>query len=293
MTILLQLALACCLGAGLAAAGPAPAPRFLCADEGGKRIAEYGADGSLVWEHPAAMARDVWQLPNSNVLFCYNNDYNSARHDNPSGVMEVSRDHRVVFHFATTGQVWSCQRLENGLTLVGAASQGKLLLVAPDGAIQSQIRLKNTPGHSCIRNARALPNGRFLVAEESARAVREYTPEGVLAREIKVPFAPYSAVRLDNGDTAVCGQQTIRVVAPNDTVLWQVNGSDFPQAGIRWFAGLQALPDGSFFVANAGGKIPFLQIAPDKHPAWLSPPILPSPLAHGIQRLGLPGRPVK
>ena len=132
-------------------------PPFLFAAEGAKKIIRYGRDGTIAWDYPAEMARDVWQLPGGNVLFCYNEHYDSHRHDNPSGVMEVTPDRKVVFQFATTGQVWSCQRLGDGNTLVGAASQGKLLVVNPQGAIVREIKVLNTPGHSCLRNARGWP----------------------------------------------------------------------------------------------------------------------------------------
>ena len=140
-------------------------PPLLFAAEGAKKILRYGRDGAVVWEYPAEMSRDVWQLPDGNVLFCYNRNYDSGKHDNPSGVMEVTPDKRLAFHFATTGQVWSCQRLADGNSLVGASSQGKLLIVSPRGEIVRQIKVVNHPGHSCMRNARQLANGNFLVAE--------------------------------------------------------------------------------------------------------------------------------
>jgi len=64
-------------------------PPFLYAAEGAQKILRYGSEGKVVWEYPAPMARDVWALPNGNGLFCFNRDYDSGRHDNPSGVMEV------------------------------------------------------------------------------------------------------------------------------------------------------------------------------------------------------------
>ena len=69
-----------------------------------------------------------------------------SRGDNPSGVLEVSPEKQIVFQFQTTGQVWSCQRLADGNTLVGAASQGKLLVVNPQN--QAEQRLIETEGSS-------------------------------------------------------------------------------------------------------------------------------------------------
>src|SRR5512133_3130308 len=149
----------------MAAEQVAKFPPFLYAAEGAGKIIQYGPEGNVVWEYPAEMARDVWALPNGNVLFCFNREYNPARNDNPSGVTEVSANKKVVFSFSTTGQVWSCQRLANGNTLIGAASQGKLLVVNPEAKI-----------------VKAIP----------------YTAEAKLVWEKKLAFAPYSVLRLGN-----------------------------------------------------------------------------------------------
>ena len=268
-------------------------PPLLYAAEGAQKIIRYGSDGKVAWEYPAEMARDVWALPNGNVLFCFNRDYDAAKNDNPSGVMEVTQDKRVVFSFSTTGQVWSCQRFLDGNTMVGAASQGRLLVVNPEGKIVKAIHVLNSPGHSCFRNARQIANGDFLVAEESAHAVREYSAEGKLAREIKVPFAPFSAVRLENGNTVICGQQMITEVDPDDKITWSMKGEDLPEMGIRWFAGIQVLPNRNLFVCNAGGKIPLFEISPNKRVVWQSPSAMAIPLGHGIQRLDVEGKPRK
>jgi hypothetical protein len=266
----------------------------LYAAEGAKKIIEYAPDGSVAWECPAAMSRDAWKLPNGNVLFCYNEEYSSGRNDNPGGVREVGRDGKVVFEFRTAGQVWSCQRLADGTTMVGAASQGKLLIVSPKGEVVRTIPLKNAPGHGCIRNARQIANGNFLVAEESARAVREYAPDGALVREIPVPFAPYSVVRLDNGNTLACGQQTMVEIDPDGKETWSLKGADLPALGVRWFAGIQVLPGGNIFVCNAGGKVPFFEVNRDRQVVWqCDPSKVPTPVGHGVQRLDVPGPPLR
>jgi len=264
-------------------------PPFLFAAEGAKKVIRYGRDGAISWEYPAEMARDVWQLPGGNVLFCYNQSYDPRRQDNPSGVMEVTPDRKIAFRFSTTGQVWSCQRLPDGNTLVGASSQGKLLVVNPHGTIVREIKVLNTPGHSCMRNARQVAGGNYLVAEESAHAAREYSPAGNLVREIKLMFAPYSAVRLKNGNTLVCGQKSIVEIDPGDKLVWSLEGSEIPQAGIRWFAGIQVLPNDNLFVCNAGGRVAFLEIDRNKRIVWQSNSgASVYPLGHGIHRVDVP-----
>lgn len=281
----------------LAFAGrPAPAedavrpPALIFASEGAHALQWYDAQGKLAWSYPAEMCRDVWVLPNGNVLFCYNEQYSSGRQDSPSGVMEVTPDKKVVFQFRTTGQVWSCQRLANGQTLVANASQGKLLLVDAAGAVARTIALKNAPGHSCLRHARALPNGHFLVAEESAGMVREYDDAGRLVREIRVPFPPFSVARLASGETLISGRDGIVAVDAEDRVTWRVKASDLLELGVRWFAGFQVRPNGNLVVCNAGGKVPLFEITRET-PArvvWKWPGALP--LGHGICLADAPAR---
>jgi len=263
---------------------------LLFAAEGMRKIVILARDGSIQWEYPAEMSRDAWRLPNGNILFCYNNEYDSRRNDNPSGVLEVTPDKRIMFHFRTTGQVWSCQRMSDGNTLVGAASQGKLLIVGPDGTLVRSIQLRGAPGHSCLRNARQIEGGHFLVAEEGSRAVREYASDGALVREIQVDFPPYSAVRLANGNTLACGQTKMVEVDENGRVVWTLNAADIPEMGVRWFAGIQVLPNGNVLVCNAGGKVPFLEVNRQKQITWQWPSSAPAiPLGHGIQRLDIEG----
>jgi hypothetical protein len=265
---------------------------LLFAAEGVSKILEYDSAGKVVWEYPAEMARDAWRLPNGNTLFCYNLDYDSRRNDGVSGVMEVTRAGKVVFDFRTTGQVFSCQRLAQGQTLIGAASQGKLLIADSVGRIVREIRVRNTPGHSCMRNARQLATGHFLVAEESAKAVREYDPEGNLVQEFKTGFSPYSAVRLDSGNTIICGQKSIIELDPAGRETWSLDARELPAAiGVRWFAGMQVLPGGNLLLCNAGGSIGFVEIARDKRVVWQSGTGLP--IGHGIQALGARGLPLE
>jgi hypothetical protein len=274
-------------------AGQHRLPPLLFAAEGAHRILRYD-QGAVAWEYPAEMARDVWQLGNGNVLFCYNDQYQSSRHDNPSGVLEVTPDKRVVFHFRTTGQVWSCQRLANGQTLVGAASQGKLLLVDPGGQVAASIKLLSPGGHSCLRNARQLADGHFLVAEEGARAVREYDADGKLVQELKVGFPPYSAVRLPNGRTLACGAKEMVELDAEGRTVWSLPANEVAALGVRWLAGLQVLPDGHLFLSNAGGKVPFFELDSARKLVWQWPDAAPRvALGHGVQRLDVPGAPLR
>jgi glucose/arabinose dehydrogenase len=268
-------------------------PEMLFTSEAARQIQRYDAAGKVVWTYPADTARDVWQLPNGNVLFPYSvsNGLGSAE----TGAMEVTPDKRIVWQFKTHGQVYSCQRMADGNTLVGATQQGKLLVVDPAGAVVKSFAVKNAAaGHGSMRNVRALPDGHFLVAEESARAAREYDAEGQLLREFKTPFPTYSAIRLPSGNTVTCGRTGILEFDAQGRPVWELKSEDVPELGMRWFAGLQVLPNGNLFICNAGGKVPFAEVSREKKVVWrCDPGQIRAGIGHGIQRLDVPGAPLK
>lgn len=268
-------------------------PPLLFTSESEQKILRYDESGRVVWAYPAATARDVWQLPNGNVLFPYSisNGLNNAE----TGVMEVTPDKKIAWQFKTHGQVYSCQRLPDGNTLVGATQQGRLMVVSPEGKVVKSFEIRNAQaGHGSMRNVRALPDGHFLVAEESARAAREYDAEGRLLREFKTPFPTYSAVRLPSGNTVTCGKTGIVEFDPAGSPVWELKNTDVPELGIRWFAGLQVLPNGNLFICNAGGKVAFAEISKAKKVVWKCDMTrVKSSMGHGIQRLDVSGIPLK
>ncbi len=268
-------------------------PELLFTSEPARQIQRFDASGRVVWSYPADTARDVWLLPNGNVLFPYSvsNGLDNAE----SGAMEVTPDKRVVWQFKTRGQVYSCQRMADGNTLIGATQQGKLLVVSPAGEVVRSFAIRNAAaGHGSMRNVRALPGGGFLVAEESARAAREYDAEGRLLREFKTPFPTYSAIRLPSGHTVTCGKTGIVEFDAEGRPVWELTSADVPELGMRWFAGLQVLPNGNLFICNAGGRVPFAEISREKKVVWRCDPArLQAGIGHGIQRLDVPGVPLK
>ena len=89
-----------------------------------------------------------------------------------------------------------------------------------------------------------------------------------MLREIKLGFCPYSAVPLANGNILAGGQTTMVEVDDKDRVVWKLEGSELPDMGVRWFAGVQVLPGGNVLICNAGGKVPFFEINHQKRVVW-------------------------
>jgi hypothetical protein len=268
-------------------------PPLLVSIENIKKIVRLDTAGKIVWEYPADTARDVWQLPNGNVLFAYSVSNGANRAE--TGAMEVTPDKKVVWKYTTTGQVYSCQRMADGNTLVGATEQGKLLVVNPAGELVRSIEIKNSKaGHGSMRNVRELENGNLLVAEENAKAAREYSKEGVLLREFPTPYPTFSAIRLPSGHTVTSGRTGITEFDKEGKVVWELKSQEVPALGVRWFAGLHVLPNGNILVCNAGGKVPLFEITKEKKIVWMSElPLLKGSLSHSVQRLDVPLPPLK
>jgi hypothetical protein len=280
-----QIAIACGVENPEVSQMPNPFGRelYFTSEGDGGWILRFDAAGRVVWSFATPMSRDLRVLPNGNLLFPYNENYDSKKHDNVSGVKEIDPTGRLVFQFQTTGQVFSCDRAADGLTLVGAASQGKILFVNLSGVVVRSFSVLNKPGHACMRHVRALPDGNCIVAEEIANAAREYDATGKMVRELKVPFPAFSTERGTNGHTLVSGRTGIVEFNAEGKIIWQLDAKDFPMLGIRWCAGFQSLENGDILLCNAGGKVPLIRFARDGRVVWQSnSDAWALPMGHGV-----------
>jgi hypothetical protein len=236
-----------------------PCELFYTSEED-KKIVRYDHKGQVTWEYPAEIARDILLLPNNNILFCYNNNYDARKSGNQSGVIEVTPDKRIVFEYKTTGQVFSCARLANGDTAISASSQAKILIVDAKGNLKKEIITKSKPGHSSLRQVRGCKNGDILIAEELAKVVRRYDAQGNVVREIPMPYTPFGIIEKEDGNIIICGRSGVREVALDGKVVWDFVAKEHPQLGIRWCTGIELLSNGNILVANSGGKIRLFEI---------------------------------
>ena len=234
-------------------------------------IVRYDSSGKEIFHlETGAVSRDVWLLENGNILFPYY--FKKGDSKGQGGVREVNPQGETVWEFDAKGWTLSCQRLPNGNTLVGASDQCALLVVNPAGEVLNKIDVKmRTPHPHSLTMARQLENGNFIVAEESMKLIREYDPDGKVVWEYATPFTPFSVVRLENGNTLFSGRDGLVEVSPDKKVIWTLDRSDVPDMGVRWFAGLQVLPEGHILICNAGGTIPFFEVNRLKQVTWQSP----------------------
>lgn len=241
---------------------------FLCSDNGNDSIYQISTTGKIEWSYPASNCQDIWNLPNGNVLFTYHHGENGS-----GGVMEVTKQKRVVFNFETEGEVHTCQRLDNGNTLIGINRDASLVEVDNEGNVRKKIQLKTDKrGHDAIRMARQLKNGNYLVCQEGDNLLAEYNKNGKLLRTFNSPGKCFEAVRLDNGNTLISDGSacSVRELDKKGKVVWQISQKDFPEIKMNWLAGIDVLPNGNVLVCNwlghgkSGRGIPVFEISKDK-----------------------------
>lgn len=97
--------------------------------KGPNRFVELDADGKMVWEFNPPSITVIFQvLPNGNILFGYGGT--------PTGVREITSRGETVFDYVSKShQVFGCERLENGNTLVAEQEPCQAVEVNPRGEV--------------------------------------------------------------------------------------------------------------------------------------------------------------
>jgi hypothetical protein len=227
----------------------------------GTWTAIIGEDNEVLWETKGS-SRDGFVLPSGNILIAFAQE-----------VKEFTREGKVVFQYKISGgnkEISTAQRLDNGLTLITELGpKPRLLEVAADGAIAVEVALQpdsdNT--HLQTRMARKLSNGNYLVPHLLAFAVKEYAPDGKVVNVIKTDLEelggrkaenwPFTAIRLDNGNTVVCLTHGNKVVEFDATgkVVWKCSNEDV--GGLfKDPCGGQRLPNGNTVVVPHAERAP-------------------------------------
>ncbi|KKK89345.1 hypothetical protein LCGC14_2734030 [marine sediment metagenome] len=240
---------------------------LLCSDVGAKRVFKISAEGTIEWEYPADQCTDAWLLDSGNVLMSFTGKTRGAR--------EVTPDKKVVWEYTTGSEVWGCQRLASGNTLVVECTAKRLVEVDGQGEIVKIVPVQSGGNvHMGMRYARQLANGNYLVALLDDKAARELDPSGKIIREFKVPGLAFSATRLDNGNTIIGYRNGVVEVDPKDQVVWHLTQEDVPDVKLYWINAIQRLPNGNTVVGNwfihqrRTDSTPFFEVTPEKKVVW-------------------------
>ncbi|MCF7957228.1 MAG: hypothetical protein K9M57_02135 [Phycisphaerae bacterium] len=267
--LLLLIGLTSC-DAGLATKADLPVQHsYLCSDIGAKRVFRISAAGQIVWEYPADQCTDAWLLENGHVLMSFTGE--------KRGVREVTEGKDVVWEYTTLSEVWGCQRLKNGNTLVVECTANRMVEVNGQGQVVKVISVEPTPNkHMGMRQARKLENGHYLACFLDHKAVREYDASGRMIRQIDVPDLAFSATRLRNGNTVIGYRGGIIEVDARDKVIWHLTQADLPDVKLYWVCCSQRLGNGNTIVGNwfihnrRTDSTPFFEVTRDKKVVWKS-----------------------
>ncbi|MBI2929326.1 MAG: hypothetical protein HYY24_26980 [Verrucomicrobia bacterium] len=270
----------------------------------GGKTAIIGEDGKAQWEYRGG-SRDGFVLPSGNVLIAW-----------ADRVEEVTRGNQIVFSYQRSqenGELSTAQRLYNGHTLVTElGARPRLVEVDPRGNIVLDVPLQPETEnvHMQTRMARQLKNGNFLVPHLLAFAVKEYSPDGKVARVLKTDLDelggrqaenwPFTAIRLDNGNTLVSLTHGNKVVEmnPRGEVVWKV-GNEHVGGRFQDPCGSQRLANGNTVVGSHGANkgVSMIEVTPELKIVWTSD----HPLAAGVHHFQIlttngkpePGMPLK
>jgi hypothetical protein len=259
---------------GSAVAGESPVKgtirhAFILSDSGRGKVLKYDAEGKLVWECDAPNSYDCCVAPNGNVVFTCR--IQGGNH----GVREVTPEKKVVWEYKTAGEVFACQRLADGNTLVGECASARLVEVSPEGKIAREIKVKvQHGGHGAMRVARKTKAGTYIVGHPGDGMVREYSATGEVLREIKAPGPAYGAQRLDNGNVVFSCEHFVIEVDPEGKEVWRLSDKEVPEVGPKWLACIARLANGNTVVGNwlghgqEGKGVPLFEVTPDKKVVW-------------------------
>jgi hypothetical protein len=245
--------------------------RFAVGDYSGCKVAIVEADGTMSWSFPAPNCNDVWILAGGSLLFVAGTE-----------VREVSiADKKVKFEYTSKSSIYGTQRLPNGNTFVAECTGAQLLEVAPDGKVVKTVALTpgdNEKGGAYMRNARALPNGHYLVGHYAGRRGSEYDAAGKEVWSAKLPTGVHSIVRLPNGNTMLAGTDSgptgLREFNPAGELVWSLTNDDLADKPLKFTTGFQILPNGNILLTNwvghgQFGKAPhILEVTRDKKVVW-------------------------
>jgi hypothetical protein len=233
--------------------------------------------GQVAWSYNDATGRgeisDAVLLSNSNILFAHQ-----------FGVTLITPDKKVLWNYnaPTNCEIHTAQPIgTNHVIFIQNGPEPRLFVAnLATGKMELELPLpignpKST--HGQFRHARLTDAGTYLVAHMDLGKVAEYDETGKQVWSAAAPGV-WSAVRLKNGNTLVCGKGVREINSKGETV-WQFTSADVPDYKFDSLQIATRLPNGNTLINNWvnqwNGKInpdtapvQALEITPDKKVVW-------------------------
>lgn len=239
--------------------------------KGPNRFIELDTQGKIIWEFQPPSITVIFEVqPNGNILFGYGGK--------PTGVREITSRGQIVFDYVSKStQVFGCERLANGNTLVAEQGPCQAVEVNTKGEIVhvTPLHTSHENAHLQVRNIHQLANGNILAAHEGEGAVREVDRQGNVVWEYTGVTNSGDAQRLANGNTMIaCGtQKRLIEVTPEKRIVWEFTANDAPDLNLTWISSFQQLQNGNILIGNflrgqEGTGAHAFEVTRDKKVVW-------------------------
>src|SRR6266849_988831 len=233
--------------------------------------------GQIVWTYSIPSNEELGDctlLSNGNILF-------SRRF----GASEVTPDKKIVWNYDAPPNTEIHTTYPIGKDRVLVMQNGnpaKLLVIRKEtGKIEKELVLPTAwPEHihGQFRHVRVTKAGTFLVAHMDQGKVVEYDADGKALWSVAAPAA-WAAVRLNNGDTLISGNQHsyVREVNGKGETVWEINKGDLPGITLYTVQEADRLANGNTIICNWPGSLPFadwptvvqiIEVTTDKRVVW-------------------------
>jgi len=251
---------------------------FFYAGEAKTRDMYLVRQGRVVWSYHDAGGKgeisDAVRLSNGNILFAHQ-----------FGVTLIAPDQKVLWHYDAPPQCETHTAQPIGTNHVIFIQNGPepKLFVANLAAGRMDRELPLPVGnarstHGQFRHARLTEAGTYLVAHMDLKKVAEYDETGRQVWSADVPGGAWSAVRLKNGHTLVCGKVAREINSQGETV-WEFTSDDVPDYKFNSMQIATRLPNGNTLINNWVNQwssktdpntapVQALEITPGKKVVW-------------------------
>jgi formylglycine-generating enzyme required for sulfatase activity len=223
---------------------PTFANGLVFADSGAKALRTLKPDGQLRTLMTNVYCYDLQVLRSGNILFCDSGTEGST-------TREITQEGRTVWEYKSPGEVFSCQRLEDGSTLIAECTQSRVRIVSATGEVKHSVRIEvGRKGHKALRWARLSDKGELWVAQMGDRCIKAYDLEGKVLRSIECGEEVFGVQTLAGGEVLFSTQHSLTKISPQGGLPWKLTGADIPEVGVKWLCGFQPFKDGSVLLCN-------------------------------------------
>jgi hypothetical protein len=252
---------------------------FLYAGEAHAQNIYIARKGKVAWSYEGSVNKgeisDAVMLSNGNILFAHQ-----------FGVTEITPEKKVVWNYDAPPkhEIHTAVPIgKNHVLFIMNGNPAKLMVVNVETSVtEKQFTLPvGHPGtvHPQFRRVRLTDAGTALVAHLDMGKVCEYDESGKQIWSTDFRGA-WSATRLANGNTLVCGNnKLVREITPQGKTAWEFTPKDIPNYKIVTLQVATRLPNGNTLLSNWvnewTGKIDpktapvqLLEVTPDKKVAW-------------------------